>query len=103
MVLSSARAESAPLTTDTERPRFGRLRCASETSGSFISCGAGALRRSAAHRRAAASFGSGSVGCAGKPVDTADKQHHLLYNEFIVYDTQQVLSKFLLKVKFHYK
>jgi hypothetical protein len=41
--------------------------------------------------------------CAGKPVDTADKQHHLLYNEFIVYDTQQVLSKFLLKVKFHYK
>ena len=82
---------------------FGRLRCASETSGSFLSACAGAPRRSAAHRRAAASFGSESVGCAGKPVDTADKQHHLLYNEFIVYDTQQVLSKFLLKVKFHYK
>jgi hypothetical protein len=98
------RAESAPLTAGTERTRFGRLRCASETSGSFLSACAGAPRRSAAHRRAAASFGSESVGCcAGKPVDTADKQHHLLYNEFIVYDTQQVLSKFLLKVKFHYK
>ena len=62
-------------------------------------------------RRSPATVGSASarssvirVGCcAGKPVDTADKQHHLLYNEFIVYDTQQVLSKFLLKVKFHYK
>lgn len=39
----------------------------------------------------------------GKPVDSKVKTSELMYNEYIVYDTAQVKTQFLLKVRFHYK
>jgi len=38
----------------------------------------------------------------GWPVATGIKNTALLYNEFIVYNTQQIKLKYLLRVKFHY-
>lgn len=39
----------------------------------------------------------------GKGVDSGVKNSSLLYNEYIVYDVNQVFIRYLLRVKFDYK
>lgn len=39
----------------------------------------------------------------GKPVDSGVKASSLLYNEYIVYDVNQIKMKYLLRIKFDYK
>jgi poly [ADP-ribose] polymerase len=40
----------------------------------------------------------------GKIVDNLKlNESELLYNEFIVYNTEQIRMKYLIKVKFHFK
>ncbi|TKY62377.1 Poly of ADP-ribose polymerase 1 [Spatholobus suberectus] len=46
--------------------------------------------------------GDVTVPC-GKPVSSNVKTSELMYNEYIVYNTAQVKTQFLLKVRFHHK
>lgn len=39
----------------------------------------------------------------GKAVDSGVKDSQLLYNEYIVYDTSQILMKYLIHVHFEYE
>lgn len=39
----------------------------------------------------------------GKGKATGVKDSSLLYNEFIVYDVNQIRQKYVLKIKFHFR
>ena len=46
---------------------------------------------------------NGTLVPMGKPVPSGVDDTSLLYNEYIVYDTNQILMRYLIQVKFEFK
>ena len=61
------------------------------------------LGRTAPDPAAVATTATGAVVPLGTPTATAAQDSTLLYNEYIVYDTAQVSTKYLCQVKFVFK